>query len=109
MREPRIARISSGHFGEQVLAVEADLPPSIRPPGSGTRRRIDRHVIDLPEPDSPTMPERLAVPHGEARAVHRLHDPAPRVDVGTEVADIEQRVSQEGVQLGAFSRDRVQP
>ena len=28
----------------------------MRPPGSGTSRRIDRHVIDFPDPDSPTIP-----------------------------------------------------
>ena len=32
------------------------LPPTMRPPGSGTSRKMDRQVIDLPEPDSPTMP-----------------------------------------------------
>ncbi len=31
-----------------------------RPGGSGISRRIDSDVIDLPEPDSPTMPDRAA-------------------------------------------------
>jgi hypothetical protein len=32
------------------------LPPSIRPGGDWIRRRIERLVTDLPEPDSPTRP-----------------------------------------------------
>ena len=28
----------------------------MRPPGSGTSLKIERQVIDFPEPDSPTIP-----------------------------------------------------
>ena len=56
MREPRSWRISSGVLARRSSPSNRICPPTMRPPGSGTRRRIDKHVIDLPEPDSPTMP-----------------------------------------------------
>ena len=37
-------------------------PETMRPGGDGISRMIDRLVTDLPEPDSPTMPERFAAP-----------------------------------------------
>ena len=40
---------------QQVAAVEQDLPPTMRPGGSGTRRMMESAVMLLPQPDSPTM------------------------------------------------------
>jgi hypothetical protein len=56
MRDPRSRRISSGLLVRRFSPSKRISPPTIRPPGSGTSRRIERHVIDLPEPDSPTIP-----------------------------------------------------
>ena len=56
IREPRSCRISSGLLASRSSPSKTMLPPTMRPPGSGTSRKIDRHVIDLPEPDSPTIP-----------------------------------------------------
>src|SRR5262249_45284045 len=56
MLPPRSRRISASLLASRSSPSKRTWPPTMRPPGSGTRRRIDRHVIDLPEPDSPTMP-----------------------------------------------------
>ena len=54
--DPRSRRISSGLLARRSSPAKRISPPTIRPPGSGTRRRIDRQVMDFPEPDSPTIP-----------------------------------------------------
>ena len=56
IREPRSWRISSGLLASRLWPSKTMSPPTIWPPGSGTNRKIDRQVIDLPEPDSPTIP-----------------------------------------------------
>src|SRR3989442_4966759 len=56
MGEPRSCRISFAVLASRSSRSKGICPPTMRPPGSGTRRRIDRDVIDWPEPDSPTMP-----------------------------------------------------
>jgi len=56
IRDPRRRRISSGLLSRRFSPSKRIWPPTIRPPGSGTSLRIERHVIDLPEPDSPTIP-----------------------------------------------------
>jgi len=53
---PRRRRISSGLLARRSSPSKTTSPPTMRPPGSGTNLKIERHVIDLPEPDSPTMP-----------------------------------------------------
>src|SRR5579859_500887 len=55
MSRPRISRISSSVSWSRSSLRKRTWPDTIFP-GSGTRRRIDRAVIDLPLPDSPTMP-----------------------------------------------------
>ena len=47
-------------------------------------------MTDLPEPDSPTMPERLAALEIEADAVDRLDDAVFGLEVGLQVADRQQ-------------------
>ena len=47
------------------------LPGRNGPGGSGIRRRIESEVTVLPQPDSPTTPERLTREEVEGDAVHR--------------------------------------
>ena len=56
---------------------------------------IVRQVTLLPQPDSPTMPERLALLDGEADAVDGLDDAVVGAEVRLEVVDLEQRHSVE--------------
>ena len=56
MRDPRNSRISVRLFASRSSPSNKTCPPTMRPPGSGTSRKIDRHVIDFPDPDSPTIP-----------------------------------------------------
>src|SRR5262245_29752636 len=51
---PRTRRISAGVLVSRFSPSSRTRPPTMRPAGSGTRRTSDRHVTDLPEPDSPT-------------------------------------------------------
>ncbi len=50
-------------------------PASMRPAVGSSSRKSVRPAVVLPQPDSPTRPERLASADGEADAVHRLHVP----------------------------------
>ncbi len=52
---------------------------------------IESAVTDLPQPDSPTMPERLARLDREADAVDRADDALAREEVRAQVVDLEQR------------------
>ena len=55
MRRPRTAR--SVASSARRRSVPAKLRRSaLTSPGDGTRRRMARPTVDLPEPDSPTMP-----------------------------------------------------
>ncbi len=49
---------------------------------------IDKAVIVLPQPDSPTMPERLAGLDLEGDSVDGMHDTLAQPDLGAQVADI---------------------
>ena len=67
-------------------------------------RMIRRAVVVLPQPVSPTMPERLAAQHVEGDAVDGVHradlaledDPAREREVLDEVADLDQRLAHAG-------------
>ena len=50
-------------------------------------------VTLLPEPDSPTIAERLAALQAERHAVDRRDDAVHDVEIGLQVADVEQDVS----------------
>jgi hypothetical protein len=56
IREPRSRRMSSGLLASRSSPSKTISPPTMRPPGSGTNRKMERQVIDFPEPDSPTIP-----------------------------------------------------
>jgi hypothetical protein len=51
---PRTRRISAGLFSRRFSPSRSTRPPTIRAAGSGTSRTSERHVTDLPDPDSPT-------------------------------------------------------
>ena len=79
--------------GEQIRAVEHDLATddaTARLRHQSQNREARHRFAGAGFADDA---ERLASTHGEARAVDRLHDPAARVDVRPDVADLEQRVS----------------
>ena len=52
---------------------------------------IERDSTDFPQPDSPTMPMRLAPLERERHAVDRAHEPAVGLEVRLDVVDLEQR------------------
>ena len=52
---PRILRISASLSPTSSLPSSLTEPPTIAPPG-GSSPMMDRPVIDLPHPDSPTSP-----------------------------------------------------
>jgi hypothetical protein len=56
MRWPRMARIASAGNLVSSWPSKAIEPPTMRPVSAGSSRRIDSAVTDLPQPDSPTMP-----------------------------------------------------
>src|SRR3546814_6871237 len=51
MSLPRTCRISSSLSFSRSLPMNLMLPPTTRPGGSATRRRMDRALTDLPQPD----------------------------------------------------------
>src|SRR5215468_2526707 len=55
-RLPRIRCISRSLLARRSSPSSRTWPPTVRAAGLGARRRIDRHVMLLPEPDSPTRP-----------------------------------------------------
>ena len=56
----------------------------------GLRPMIVRQVTLLPEPDSPTMPERLALLDGERDALDSLDDAVFGAEGRAEVLDVEE-------------------
>jgi hypothetical protein len=73
MRAPRIARIlfrqrASGPSRRSASAF------AVTRPGGRISRRIARPVIDLPDPDSPTIPSRSR-PSVNDTPAHHLHPP----------------------------------
>src|SRR6185369_10302339 len=80
-------------LGQQVLAVEDDAAAD-DPPARLRHQPQDRQARHrLAGPRLADDPQRLAAAHGERRAVHGPHDAAARVEVGLQVADLEERVS----------------
>ena len=65
----------------------------MRPGGCGTRRMIDSAVTLLPQPDSPTRPRVSPRPTVKLDAVDRPEQPALGAEVGTQVADLQQRAA----------------
>ena len=72
----------------------------ILPPVGSSRRMMQRAMVDLPQPDSPTTPSVSPLRHGEGDAVDRLDaadllledDAAGNREVLLEVLDLEQRL-----------------
>ncbi len=56
---PRMSRISISGSVEYLPAREHDPPVDDPARGAGTSLRMERAVIDLPQPDSPTRPRVL--------------------------------------------------
>ena len=67
------------------------MRPAILPGGSWISRRIDIEVTDLPQPDSPTMPTRLAGIDLERHALDRADDAVGVREMGLQILDFEQR------------------
>ncbi len=74
MSLPRIASISLSLSSSRFVPSNRMAPPTIRPGGSATRRRMDSAVTLLPQPDSPTTP---SVSPRRARHRRRRRPPAP--------------------------------
>ena len=55
----------------------------------------------MPEPDSPTMPTRLALGDGDVDVLHRAHDAAAGGELDGEVVDVEQRDARSWLASGA--------
>src|SRR5262245_49239676 len=55
MRRPRIRRMARGDRRARSSPSNSMLPPTIRPAG-GSKPTIERQVVVLPHPDSPTRP-----------------------------------------------------
>ncbi len=114
MIEPTVLRGFSDEYGSwkiictsRLIAFSAapservmSLPSKpISPRVASSRRVISRAVVLLPQPVSPTMPERLSALDLEAHAVHRLHradlalddDPAGDREMLDEVAHPHER------------------
>ena len=66
-------------------------PPTIRPGGSATRRRMDSAVTLLPQPDSPTTPSVSPAAHAVGDAVDRPHDAGGGEEMRLQIVDLEQR------------------
>ena len=47
------------------------------PPVGSISRAMQRATVDLPEPDSPTMPTRLAAAHRQRHVLRGVHRAAP--------------------------------
>ena len=60
-------------------------------PGRSTSRITESAVTDLPQPDSPTTPERAALRDLEVDAVDCAQEALARVEAGAEVLNREQR------------------
>ena len=91
MRSPRMRHISRVALADQLLAVEADAAGTCAPSGSRPISAIA--VIDLPQPDSPTKPERLAALERKAHVAHGVGRAAVRLQPHVKVVDFEQRAS----------------
>ncbi len=70
-------------------------------PGGLMRRRSASAIVDLPEPDSPAMPEALARPQAERDAVGRPHRAPGRVVPHREALDPEDVGAHEPTPRGA--------
>ena len=75
-RPPRIARSSS--LASFSRSRPSNIDPAARParPGSAVSPRVVSDETVLPEPDSPTMPERLPALHRIGDPVDGVHDPS---------------------------------
>ena len=69
MPAPRTAHISRLRRASRSRPWKSTRPPVMRPAG-GSSRSTEKAVTDLPLPDSPTRPERLAAPDLERHVVH---------------------------------------
>ena len=78
------------------MPISLMLPSTIRRVGR-QERTSDSAVVVLPQPDSPAMPERLAVVEAEADAVDRLDRPGLEREVRPQVLDDEQRRGRVGL------------
>ena len=91
MSRPRISGIRArGRAADRRLEHRSG-PATIRPGGSGIRRRIDSDVTDLPDPDSPTMPTAAPACNLEADAVDGADGVALRAELDRKVLDREKR------------------
>ena len=52
---PLTLRISASLMANRSLPMKRMPPPTMRPGGSGMRRRMESALTDLPQPDSPTI------------------------------------------------------
>ena len=72
MRLPRTWRISSSDLSRRFSPSNI-MRPLVMRAAAGSRRRMVRASVLLPEPDSPTMPKRLAGLEAQRHLVDRAH------------------------------------
>ena len=96
-------RGGSGASSARESCVMSRPSKTIRPPVGSRRRMMQRAIVDLPQPDSPTTPSVSPSRTRERHAVDRLHrgdllledDPARDREVLLEVLDDEQLVARQ--------------
>jgi len=72
---------------EEIAPRRARRAPRRSAPASGTRRMIDSASIDLPQPDSPTMPTTSRGPTVKETAVDRLDQATRARDLDAQAFD----------------------
>ena len=109
MSLPRICRhLLLGH-GDEVPALEQDLPSTILPGGSGMSRMMDIALTLLPQPLSPTIPRVLPLVERVADAVDRMDHAFPREEVCLEVADLQQGAHLVSLVRGSIASRKPSP
>ena len=89
-------------------AVSSVPSNTTEPPVGGVICMTARPVVDLPQPDSPTMPERLAAQDVEADAGHGADGERPRHrELDDEVFDPQHDVAVAQVRLAGAGHQRV--
>ena len=93
LRAADVPHLARAELGRQVARRRSRSSRRRCAPPAGNRPTIDRHVVVLPQPDSPTMPSVSPASQGEADAVDRLDDAlaAKRDVLGLQAGDLQQR------------------
>ena len=92
MSLPRMRSISVSVSSSRLLPSKRIAPPTMRPGGLATRRRMDSAVTLLPQPELAHHAQRLAAAHGIGDAVDRPHDADRGEEMRLEILDLQDRL-----------------